>query len=140
VLVEVARAEEVGSSEVGSSGKVGLSEMVVLVLLAFRAVAFKEGSGFLKGVKGSRLCHHGMCHQGGCRCLDSGTSRQGGSGFLKSASTSRRVKILFIAVVAGRTVTGAHGFDPESHGQVKLGFALRLARSDLSSLDAHQAS
>jgi len=39
--------EEVGSSEVGSSGKVSLSEKVVLVLLAVEAGAVKEGSGFL---------------------------------------------------------------------------------------------
>ena len=39
--------EEVGSSEVGSSGKASLSGKVVLVLLAFEAGAVKEGSGFL---------------------------------------------------------------------------------------------
>ena len=39
--------EEVGSSEVGSSGKASLSEKVVLVLLAVEAGAVKDGSGFL---------------------------------------------------------------------------------------------
>jgi len=43
----VTDSEEVGSSEVGSSGKVSLSEKVVLVLLAVKAGAVKEGSGFL---------------------------------------------------------------------------------------------
>jgi hypothetical protein len=41
VLVEVARVEEVGSSEIGSSGK------LVLVLLAVEAGAVKKGSRFL---------------------------------------------------------------------------------------------
>ena len=39
--------EEEGSSEVESSGKVSLSEKVVLVLLAVEVSAVKEGSGFL---------------------------------------------------------------------------------------------
>jgi hypothetical protein len=39
--------EEVGLSEVGSSGKVSLSETVVLALHAVEAGAVKEGSGFL---------------------------------------------------------------------------------------------
>ena len=43
----VTDSEEVGSSEVGSSGKVSLSEKVVLVLLAVEAVAVKEGCVFL---------------------------------------------------------------------------------------------
>ena len=51
VLVEVARVEEVGSSEVGSSGKVCLSEKVMLVLLAVEAVASMRTLG--------------SCHQGG---------------------------------------------------------------------------
>jgi hypothetical protein len=42
VLVEVARVEEVGSS-----GKVSLSEKFLLVLLAVAAGAVKEGSMFL---------------------------------------------------------------------------------------------
>jgi hypothetical protein len=42
VLVVVARVEEVGSS-----GKVSLSEKVVPVLLTVEAGALKEGSGFL---------------------------------------------------------------------------------------------
>ncbi len=48
--MEVARVEEeeeVGSLEVGSSGKVSLSEKVVLLLLAVEAGAVKECSGFL---------------------------------------------------------------------------------------------
>ena len=47
MLVDVARVEEVGSSEAESSGKVSLSEKVVLVLLAVEAGAVKQGSGFL---------------------------------------------------------------------------------------------
>ena len=43
MLVEAARVEE----EVGSLGKVSLSEKVVLVLLAVEAGVVKEGSGFL---------------------------------------------------------------------------------------------
>ncbi len=39
--------EEVGSSEVGSSGKVRFSEKVALVLFAVEAGAVKEGFGFL---------------------------------------------------------------------------------------------
>jgi len=55
VLVEVARVveeeeeeekEEIGSSEVGLSGKASLSEKVVLVLLTVEVGAVKEGSGF----------------------------------------------------------------------------------------------
>ena len=42
--------EEVGSSEVASSGKASLSEKVVLVLLAVEAGAVKEGSGFLLSI------------------------------------------------------------------------------------------
>ena len=42
MLAEVARAEEIGSSE-----KVSLSEKAVLVLLAVEAGAVKEDSGFL---------------------------------------------------------------------------------------------
>jgi hypothetical protein len=38
---------EIGSSEVGSSKKVSLSEQVMLVLLTVEAGAVKEGSGFL---------------------------------------------------------------------------------------------
>ena len=45
--MEVARVEEGSSSEVGSSGKVRLSEKVVLVLIAIEAGAVKGGSGFL---------------------------------------------------------------------------------------------
>src|SRR5262249_21199591 len=47
MLVEIASVWEVISSEVGSSGKLSLSEKVVLVLLAVEAGASKEGSGFL---------------------------------------------------------------------------------------------
>ena len=43
----VTDSEEVGTSEVGSSGKVSLSEKVVLVPLAIEAVTVKEGCGFL---------------------------------------------------------------------------------------------
>ena len=58
VLAEVARVEEeeVGSSEVASSGKASLSEKVVLVLLAVEAGAVKEGSGFLPSRRVSRSC------------------------------------------------------------------------------------
>ena len=79
VLVEAARVEEVseevsgvseeeeeevGSSEVGSSGKVSLSETVVLVLLTVEAGAVKKGSGFLpsrRRVLGRAI--KGVCHQ-----------------------------------------------------------------------------
>ena len=47
MLVEVARVDQVGSSEVGSSGKVSVLEKVVLLLLAVEAGAVKEGSRFL---------------------------------------------------------------------------------------------
>jgi hypothetical protein len=52
VLVEVVSVEEVS-----------LSEKVVPVLLAIKAGAAKEGSGFLP-LRQSRLCHHGVCYQG----------------------------------------------------------------------------
>jgi len=45
--VEEVGSSEVGLSEVGSPGKVSLSEKVVLVLLAVEAGAVKEGFGFL---------------------------------------------------------------------------------------------
>ena len=48
MLVDVARVSEVGLSEVGSPGKVSLSEKVVVVLLAVEAGAVKGGSGFLR--------------------------------------------------------------------------------------------
>ena len=72
VLAEVAREEEVGSSDVGSSGKINLSEKVVLVLLVVKAGDIKEGSGFLpsrqvlgRAIKAcSRSCHQGVCRQG----------------------------------------------------------------------------
>ena len=47
VAVVEEEEEEVGSSEVGSVGKVSLSKKVVLVLLAVEAGAVKEGSWFL---------------------------------------------------------------------------------------------
>jgi len=43
VLIEVTHVEEVGSLEVGSSGKVSLSEKVVLVLLAVEAGTYQRG-------------------------------------------------------------------------------------------------
>jgi hypothetical protein len=55
VLVEVARVEEVVSS-----GKVGLSGRVVLVLPDVEAGTVKEGS---------RSCHHDVRHEGGCRFM-----------------------------------------------------------------------
>lgn len=93
------------------------------MLFAVEAGAVKEGSGFLPS---RRFLGHaitacavkacavkvglGSCHQGGCR--------RGGFWVVLSrwvqvleagqgASTSLRVQILFIAVVAGRAVTGA---------------------------------
>ena len=45
VLAGVARVEEVGLSQVGSSGKLSLSEKAVLVLLAVEAGVVEEGSG-----------------------------------------------------------------------------------------------
>jgi len=48
---------EVGLSEVGLSGKVSLSEKVVLELLAIEAGVAKEGSGFF--VVPSSVCHQG---------------------------------------------------------------------------------
>jgi len=85
--------------EVGSSGKVTLSEKVVLVLLAVEAIAVKEGSGFLSSrrILGRAITActiKGGCHQGGCEF-----SKQ-----VKGESTS-----LLIAAVAGRAVTGARG-------------------------------
>ena len=68
VLVEVTRVEEVGSPEVGSWGKVSLSEKVVLVLLAVEAGAVKRPFWVLAINVGSRSCHHGVCHQGVCLC------------------------------------------------------------------------
>lgn len=87
MLVEVARAEEVGSS-----GYVSLSEKVVLVLLAVDASVVKEGSKFLPQggcLKRDRdltlavvaKADSGSCCQGGCRLLKQ----------VKGASTSLRV-------------------------------------------------
>ncbi len=72
---------EEGSSEVGSSEKVSLSK-VVLVLLAVEVGAVKEGSGFLPSMRvlgraikaGVVKASSGSCHQGRCWC-----------GFLKQA-------------------------------------------------------
>ena len=55
MLVEVARVEEVGSS-----GKVGFSERVVVVLLAVEAGAVKEGFKVLAIKAGSRSCYHSV--------------------------------------------------------------------------------
>ena len=53
--------EEVGSSEVGSSEKVSLSEKVMLMLLAV------NGGFWVLAIKtGSRSCHRDVCYQGGC--------------------------------------------------------------------------
>jgi hypothetical protein len=83
--------EEEGSSELGSSGNVSLLEKVALVLPAVEAGAVKEGSGFLKRVKGSRSCYHSVCHQGvfrhhiyhqhGVIEVNSGSCCQDGCGF-----------------------------------------------------------
>jgi hypothetical protein len=80
--------EEVGSSEVG------LSEKVVLVFLAAEAGAVKKGSGFLLS---KRVLSRWVLGQGGCGFLEQ----------VKGASTSLRVQNLFMAVVAGKAVTGA---------------------------------
>jgi len=54
--------EEIGSSEVGSSGRVGLLEKVVRVLLAVEAGTIKESSGFLLS---SRVAwYRGVYYQG----------------------------------------------------------------------------
>jgi len=98
-------------SEVGSSGKVNLSEKVVLVLLAVEAGAVK---------KGSRPCHHGMCYQGMCHqgvhrqgvCYQGvhhqgvcrqGRCQQGGFGILPSKRVSSRW-------ILGRAVKVGAGF------------------------------
>jgi hypothetical protein len=75
--------EEVGSSEVGSSGKVRLSEKVVLVLIAIEAGPVKGGSGFLpsRPVLGCAI-------KAGVVELDSGSCCQGGCGFLKQIKGS----------------------------------------------------
>jgi len=60
---------------------------------------------------------------------------------VKGASTSLRVQILFMAVVDGRAVTELVVLGLSvPHGQVRSGFTPYLARSDLGSLHAHQAS
>ncbi len=63
VLSEVARVEEVGSSEVGSWGKVSL-----LDCSASRCRdRLRRGGLWLLAIKaGSRSCHQGVYHQGGC--------------------------------------------------------------------------
>jgi hypothetical protein len=112
VLVEAARVEEVGSSEVGSSGKVSLLEKVVLVLLTVEAGAIKEGSRFLPSKVGSRSCYHDVCHQVGCHQDGVVEVDSGSCGFLKQvkgASTLLRVQILFMDVMTGRAATGARG-------------------------------
>ena len=80
VLVGVALVEEVGSS-----GKVSLSEKVVLVLLAVEVGAVKEGSWFLLLWRVPSyvisVLYQGVCHRGGC-C-------QGGFGILPSRHVSR---------------------------------------------------
>ena len=88
VLVEVARVEEEGSS-----GKVSLSEKVVLVLLAIEAAAVKEGSGLLplRRVLGRAIK---ACAIKACM------SRQSGFGILSSRRVSSRW-ILGRAVKAG---------------------------------------
>jgi hypothetical protein len=75
--------------EVGSSGKVSLSEKIVLVLLAVEVGAVKEGFGFFAIEASSRPCHQGVYHQdvwhqGVCRFLKQA----------KAASTTDQVKIL----------------------------------------------
>ena len=104
--------EEVGSSEAGSSGKVSLSEKVVLVLLALKAGAVKEGCGFLPSSRVLGRAITAGAGQAGLGILPSRqvSSRQiqDGCRFLKQikgASTSFRVQILFMAVVA----RGGHG-------------------------------
>jgi len=86
VLVEVARVEEeVGTSGVGSSGKVSLLEKVVLVLLDVEAGIIKEGSAFLSSRRIlGRL--YGVCRQG--------WRRQGEFGILPSRPVRVRVRVL----------------------------------------------
>jgi hypothetical protein len=130
--------EEVGSSEVGSSGKVRLSEKVVLVLIAIEAGAVKGGFWILAIKAGSRLCHQGGCCRVGfwvvlsrrVRILEA-DQRQHQPRFgyrshswpLCPAEPPRELVVLGLSV---------------PHGQVRSGFALYLARSDLGSLHALQ--
>jgi hypothetical protein len=117
VFVEVVRVEEVGSSEVD------LSEKVVLVFSPSRQVPSRR-------VLGS--CYQSEC----CRVLG-----QGGCGFLeqvKGASTSLRVQNLFMAVVAGRAVTGACGSEAVSASRAGLGslYTSQVGRNEARGLAA----
>jgi hypothetical protein len=142
--------EEVGSLEVGWSGKVSLSEKVVLVLLAVEASAVKEGSGFLplRRVFGCAItvCAITRCAikagtiNAGVVEVDSRLYCQGGCKFLKQVkgvSASLRLQTLFIAIVAGRVVTGVCGSGSVSASQAEqvwIRSIVCLARSDLGSL------
>jgi hypothetical protein len=127
--------EEVGSSEVGSSGKVRLSEKVVLVLIAIEAGAVKGGFWILAIKTGSRSCHQGGCCRVGfwvvlsrrVRILEA-DQRQHQPRFgyrshswpLWPAEPSRELMLLGLSV---------------PHGQVRSGFAPCLAgRSGQGSL------
>ena len=94
--------EEVGSSEVGSSGKVIFVREGRAGASRVEAGAVKEGSGFLpsRRVLGRAIkASLGSCHQGGCGFLKQ----------VKGESNSLLVQILLMAVVAVRAVPEARG-------------------------------
>jgi hypothetical protein len=105
VFVEVARVEEVGSSEVGSSGKVSLSQKVVQVFSPLRQLPSRR---LVLGCAITAYVIKACAIKAGVVEVDSRSCCQVGCGFLKQvkgASTSLPFQILFMAIVAGRAVT-----------------------------------